>query len=120
MQSITETGIGTKPGSSPVADVEFGSHDAPAELQDLLHALRAMRNGDFSVRMSVSMIGDRDVLLGKIADTFNEIAAANERMAQQLDRVETVVGREGVNPAADQARADNWRVGRNRNRPSTR
>ncbi|MGH6839821.1 MAG: HAMP domain-containing protein, partial [Methylocella sp.] len=50
-----------------------------------------MRNGDFSVRIA----GDRDGLLGKIADTFNEIVAANERMAQQLDRVETVVGREG-------------------------
>src|SRR5580704_14567298 len=62
------------------------------ELPDLLHALRAMRNGDFSVRIA----GDRDGVLGKIADTFNEIVAANERMAQQLDRVETVVGREGL------------------------
>ena len=61
------------------------------QLPDLLHALRAMRNGDFSVRIA----GDRDGVLGKIADTFNEIVAANERMAQQLDRVETVVGREG-------------------------
>ncbi|MGH6841155.1 MAG: HAMP domain-containing protein, partial [Methylocella sp.] len=51
-----------------------------------------MRNGDFSVRLA----GDRDGLLGKIADTFNEIVAANERMAQQLDRVETAVGREGL------------------------
>jgi hypothetical protein len=33
------------------------------------------------------MAGDRVGLMGKIADTFNEIAAANERMAQQLDRV---------------------------------
>ena len=32
---------------------------------------------------------------GKIADTFNEIAATNERMAQQLDRVGQVVGKEG-------------------------
>ncbi|MGH6850401.1 MAG: HAMP domain-containing protein, partial [Methylocella sp.] len=51
-----------------------------------------MRNGDFSVRI----VGDSDGLLGKIADTFNEIVAANERMAHQLDRVETVVGREGL------------------------
>ncbi|MGH6795842.1 MAG: HAMP domain-containing protein, partial [Methylocella sp.] len=51
-----------------------------------------MRNGDFSVRI----VGDSDGLLGKITDTFNEIAAANERMAHQLDRVETVVGREGL------------------------
>jgi HAMP domain-containing protein/CheY-like chemotaxis protein/signal transduction histidine kinase len=64
---------------------------SPAELHDLLNALQAMRVGDFSVRMASSELG----LLGKIADTFNEIVAANERMAQQLERVGHVVGREG-------------------------
>ncbi|MBV9459067.1 MAG: HAMP domain-containing protein, partial [Bradyrhizobium sp.] len=59
--------------------------------QDLLHALQAMRSGDFSVRMSGDYLG----IEGKIADTFNEIIAANERMAQQLERVGQVVGREG-------------------------
>ena len=34
-------------------------------------------------------------IAGKIADTFNEIVAANERMAQQLEHVGQVVGREG-------------------------
>jgi HAMP domain-containing protein/CheY-like chemotaxis protein/signal transduction histidine kinase len=58
---------------------------------DLLHALQAMRVGDFSVRM----IGDQDGLQGKIADAFNEIAAANQRIAQQLERVGEEVGREG-------------------------
>src|ERR1700681_2490138 len=58
---------------------------------DLLHALQAMRVGDFSVRMA----GDQDGVLGKIADTFNEIAAANQRIAQQLERVGEEVGREG-------------------------
>ncbi len=62
-----------------------------AELHDLLNALQAMRVGDFSVRMPSNQVG----LLGKIADTFNEIVAANERMAQQLERVGHVVGREG-------------------------
>ena len=52
-------------------------------LTELLHALRAMRVGDFSVRMA----GDRIGLLGKIADTFNEIAATNQRMARQLESV---------------------------------
>jgi HAMP domain-containing protein/CheY-like chemotaxis protein/signal transduction histidine kinase len=58
---------------------------------ELLHALQAMRTGDFSVRMSSHQLG----LEGKIADTFNEIVAANQRMAQQLERVGQVVGREG-------------------------
>ncbi len=64
---------------------------SPADLRDLLNALQCMRVGDFSVRMPVNQIG----LMGKIADTFNEIVAANERMARQLERVGQVVGREG-------------------------
>ena len=50
-----------------------------------------MRTGDFSVRLP----SDRTGLEGKIADTFNEIVAANERMAQELEHVGQVVGREG-------------------------
>src|ERR671935_204648 len=61
------------------------------ELYDLLNALQSMRVGDFSVRLAGGQVG----LLGKIADTFNDIVAANERMAQQLERVGQVVGREG-------------------------
>src|ERR1700744_797228 len=60
-------------------------------LHELLHALQAMRTGNFSVRLPT----DRTGLEGKIADTFNEIVAANERMAQELEHVGQVVGREG-------------------------
>jgi len=81
-------------GPSPAAtaaespDVNGG---ASPELYDLLNALQSMRVGDFSVRLASGQIS----LLGKVADTFNEIVAANERMAQQLERVGQVVGREG-------------------------
>ncbi len=68
-----------------------GPNGKPDSLQDLLHALQEMRGGNFSVRMS----GDHLGIEGKIADTFNEIVAANQRMAQQLERVGQVVGREG-------------------------
>ena len=61
------------------------------EQHQLLHALQAMRYGDFSVRLPGDMTG----IAGKIADTFNEIVAANERMAQQLEHVGQVVGRAG-------------------------
>src|ERR1700716_2083888 len=57
----------------------------------LLHALQLVRVGDFSVRLP----GDGTGLAGKIADTFNEIVAANQRMAHQLEHVGQVVGREG-------------------------
>jgi len=61
------------------------------EVRELLATLGAMRSGDFSVRLP----GDWQGLWGKVADTFNDIVAANERMAQQLDRVGQTVGREG-------------------------
>ena len=70
---------------------QHGEILSSADLHALLHALQAVRVGDFSVRLP----GDRTGLAGKIADTFNEIVAANQRMAQQLERVGQVVGREG-------------------------
>src|SRR3569832_2554863 len=66
-------------------------HDAGIEQEALLRALLAMRVGDFSVRLPA----DRAGVAGKIADAFNDIVAANERMAQQLERVGEVVGKEG-------------------------
>jgi HAMP domain-containing protein/CheY-like chemotaxis protein/signal transduction histidine kinase len=65
--------------------------DVAEDLHELLHALQAMKTGDFSVRMS----GDRVGLIGKIADTFNEIIAANQNMAEQLERAGEVIGRQG-------------------------
>ena len=65
-------------------------HVSPV-LTELLTALQAMQSGDFSIRMPGDSVG----IEGKIADTFNEIIAANQRMAKQLERVGEVVGREG-------------------------
>ena len=61
------------------------------ELSELLRVLQAVRDGDFSVRLP----GDWTGLEGKIADTFNEIVAANARMASELERVGKVVGKQG-------------------------
>jgi HAMP domain-containing protein/CheY-like chemotaxis protein len=67
-------------------------HEDPSlDLEELLAALQSMRDGSFSVRMA----GDRVGLAGKIADTFNEIVANNQRMAEQLERVGEMVGRQG-------------------------
>ena len=86
----TANGVLSKKRSSRRAD-DASEVTSPVELQNMLQALRAMRAGDFSVRMGV----EHDGILGKIADTFNDIVASNERMAQQLERVGQVVGREG-------------------------
>jgi HAMP domain-containing protein/CheY-like chemotaxis protein/signal transduction histidine kinase len=61
------------------------------DLRELLAALQAMQAGDFSVRLSGSHTG----VAGKICDTFNTIVGANQRIAQQLEHVGDVVGRQG-------------------------
>ncbi|HEY1615748.1 MAG TPA: HAMP domain-containing protein [Rhizomicrobium sp.] len=78
------------PQAAPETDREnLNGHSA--ELHELLHALQAMKIGDFSVRMA----GHKTGIFGKIADTFNDIVANNQRMAEQLEHVGQLVGREG-------------------------
>jgi HAMP domain-containing protein/CheY-like chemotaxis protein/signal transduction histidine kinase len=62
-----------------------------SELATILAGLQTMRDGEFSVRLPGSWTG----LPGKIADTFNEIVAANQQIARELKRVGQVVGKEG-------------------------
>jgi signal transduction histidine kinase/HAMP domain-containing protein/DNA-binding response OmpR family regulator len=57
----------------------------------LLHALNAARNGDFSVRLPLDWEG----MDGKIADTFNDIVATNEKLAKGIEQVSVIVGNEG-------------------------
>ena len=67
------------------------SRSTPVDLGLILAGLQTMRDGDFSVRLPVAWTG----LEGKIADTFNDIIAANEQMARELKRVGMAVGKEG-------------------------
>ena len=57
----------------------------------LLSALMAFKRGDFSARLPENWTG----VPGKIADTFNEVIEANERMTRELERIGRVVGKEG-------------------------
>ena len=70
---------------------ERALNGAPTFLQQLLAGLQAIRVGDFSARMPSDSMG----IEGKIADAFNEIVTANQRMAKEFERVGQVVGREG-------------------------
>jgi HAMP domain-containing protein/CheY-like chemotaxis protein/signal transduction histidine kinase len=86
--------IHTGDGPGPVVPHANGNgvdDERMLDLHSLLQALQAMRVGDFSVRLR----GDLTGLPGKVADTFNEIIATNERMAAELESVGQVVGREG-------------------------
>src|ERR1700681_386037 len=59
--------------------------------KQLLSALMAFKRGDFSARLPEDWTG----IAGKIADAFNAVINTNQRMAQALDRIGRVVGKEG-------------------------
>jgi len=69
---------------------QFGD-EKDAELKQLLAALTAFKRGDFSVRLPEDWTG----LAGKVADTFNDVIGANERMSRELERIGRAVGKEG-------------------------
>ena len=93
-KSDSNPAIASAAGNSQTALENNGRGNGKSDMADLtviLASLRTMRDGDFSVRLPGSWTG----VEGKIADTFNEIAAANQQMAQELKRVGQVVGKEG-------------------------
>src|SRR5262245_14884751 len=63
----------------------------PDPLRLLLLALQGLRDGEFHVRLPGHWTG----LEGKIADVFNDIALANGRLANELERVGRDVGKRG-------------------------
>src|SRR5712671_4473469 len=96
MKRSNRNAVGTISGGETIAASSKNnghsvSEPAPTELVAILGSLQTMRDGDFSVRLPGSWVG----LAGKIADTFNEIAAVNQQMAQELKRVGQVVGKKG-------------------------
>src|SRR5437016_6159646 len=74
-----------------VEDPMYTDELVPAVARQLLDGLLALKKGDFSVRMPSHLIG----IDGKIADCFNEVSELNQRMADELKRIRSVVGKEG-------------------------
>ncbi len=58
---------------------------------DLLAVLRALRKGDFSVRLPSSLSG----IDGEIAEAFNDVVDLNERTSKEFQRLGDFVGKEG-------------------------
>ena len=81
---------GKQAGSKPVS--ENGAASGAEELDELLAALTAARDGDFSVRLSAR---GREGVLGEIASVYDELAERNARMDAEMVRIGRVVGREG-------------------------
>ena len=57
----------------------------------LLRVLTDFRKGDFSARLPVDSTG----IAGKVYDTINEVIDLNARLTKELERISTVVGKEG-------------------------
>ncbi len=79
--------------SLPIARPRNGSrlNGTQLDAKQLLAALMAFRRGDFSARLPDDWTG----VAGKIADTFNDVIAINQRMTRELKRIGRVVGKEG-------------------------
>src|SRR3954471_19206837 len=67
-----------------------GSVDEGA-LRDLLDALLAVKDGNFSVRLSER----RSTLMGQIGAAFNDLVEMNAKSTKELARIGRLVGREG-------------------------
>jgi HAMP domain-containing protein/CheY-like chemotaxis protein/putative methionine-R-sulfoxide reductase with GAF domain len=78
-------------GAIPRSNGKSKSAGEPLDLAVILASLQSMRDGDFTVRLPGTWIG----LAGKVADTFNEIVAANQHMSQELKRLGQSVGKQG-------------------------
>jgi HAMP domain-containing protein/signal transduction histidine kinase/response regulator RpfG family c-di-GMP phosphodiesterase len=59
--------------------------------RQLVTALRGLRRGDFTVRLSE----EADGLDGEIATLFNEVVSLNQEMTREFERLSQVVGKEG-------------------------
>jgi len=59
--------------------------------RQLVAALRALRRGDFTVRLPE----DEPGVDAEVASLFNEVVALNEEMTQEFERLSMVVGKEG-------------------------
>ena len=62
-----------------------------SDLDALLDALRAAREGDFSVRLTSAGKGR----IGEIARAFNDLQTRNDQMSGEIVRVGKIIGREG-------------------------
>ena len=61
------------------------------DLQELLDALRAARDGEVGMRLSAQKSG----VMGDVAKAFNGLAERREGLTAELGRVSKVIGREG-------------------------
>ncbi|WP_371716812.1 HAMP domain-containing protein [Bdellovibrio sp. ZAP7] len=65
--------------------------NAKEQLRQLLFTVKAVRRGDFAVRMPINQEG----IIAEIGEVLNDIIELNENMADEFVRVRAIVGQEG-------------------------
>ncbi|MDZ7962116.1 MAG: HAMP domain-containing methyl-accepting chemotaxis protein [Aulosira sp. DedQUE10] len=78
------------PSENSIDALESDRITTDPQLQPLLNALIAAKNGDFTVRLPVENNG-----LGEIATVFNEWVGVNQSFTQEVNRLTSEVGTKG-------------------------
>ena len=91
-----EDGLSSADGNGASAQVSAGraqmlEESAEARSRQILTAIVAFRDGDFSVRLPADWSG----IDGRIAEAFNQTIAHEERIAREVRRLSVTVGKEG-------------------------
>ncbi len=92
MPSVPTAGDAKQPGARRTRSRAAANGSASltdAQVRQLVRALRAAREGDFSVRLR------GEGAFGEVAAELNELVERNQRLARELIRVSKAIGREG-------------------------
>ncbi|MDC3956208.1 HAMP domain-containing protein [Polyangium jinanense] len=81
----------SRSAASTIAEWERLSDDNRAEVEHLQEVLKAVKQGDFTVRFEYQ----KDGILSRTGELLNDIIGLNEHMTSELVRVGKVVGQEG-------------------------
>ena len=88
---IAADGTGTDGNGTPTKSDGAAAAAPQAELEQLLAALTAARDGDFRLRLPVRGKG----MAAQLNRAFNELADRREALTKEIGRVGRVIGREG-------------------------
>jgi methyl-accepting chemotaxis protein len=76
-------------------DIRMGERKSPntsnSRLRLILKSLKAVKSGNFSVRLPA----EEDGILGEISEVFNDVVILNERLTNEIIRTSKVIGEEG-------------------------
>jgi methyl-accepting chemotaxis protein len=85
-----KTANSKSPAENGTESTQTNPNTTDIQLQPLLAALKAARNGDFTVRLAVENDG-----LGEIATVFNELVSLNQNVSHEVARIASEIGTEG-------------------------